>query len=150
MNVHELNRKQLVELKQSYLVRLADEGNFISVIYDNGEEERNPSYSEMADADTLVPDDIIFDTYSGTCFSTDDFSEDSNSMVNEDDIRRSLEIAFDTLYVWIEERDVRSISEALVDEVNKEIEGRQIKDPSNQDIMICVVSALKNKLGLED
>lgn len=62
MNVNELSREQLVELKQNYLCELADKRNGEGV-----------SYGELASADELVSDDEIFDYYSGTDFVTEDF-----------------------------------------------------------------------------
>ena len=57
MNVHELQRDQLIELKQRYLC-----------------EHGNPSWGEMADSDELVADQVIFDEYEGVDFTEDDFS----------------------------------------------------------------------------
>lgn len=72
MTVHELNRKQLIELKQSYMFRLADEGIFGEVVYDD-EKYEEPSYDDMANADSLVPDEVIFEHYGGIEFTEDDF-----------------------------------------------------------------------------
>ena len=57
MNVHELTRDQLNELKQAYICELL----------------ANPSWGDLADAETL-PDDIIFEHYDGVVFGEDDFS----------------------------------------------------------------------------
>lgn len=57
MNVHELQRDQLIELKQRYLC-----------------EHGNPSWGEMADSDELVADQVIFDEYEGVDFTEDGFS----------------------------------------------------------------------------
>ena len=77
MNVYELNREQLIELKQNYLEQLSNEGVLNEVLY--GKEEMDDmsdgvSYGELADADNLVPDAILFDHYEGYEFSADDFS----------------------------------------------------------------------------
>lgn len=61
MTVKELNREQLIQLKQNFL----DEEN-----YRNGE---GTSYGELAAADELVSDETIFNEYSGYVFSEDDF-----------------------------------------------------------------------------
>ena len=61
MNVKELSRDQIEELKQEYLTRKMDE---------NGE---TPSYEELALADQTISDDEIFEEYAGTEFSPDDF-----------------------------------------------------------------------------
>lgn len=70
MTVHELSSEQILELKQNYLQMLADEGNFASVLNVDYDE---PSYSDLANADEIVPDDIIFTHYDGYCFVPDDF-----------------------------------------------------------------------------
>lgn len=62
MHVSELNKEQLLELKQNYL----DE-HLIEV------EGRTASMNELADADELIGDDIIYDAYANTDFEEDDF-----------------------------------------------------------------------------
>ena len=62
MTVYELNREQLIELKQAYLTRVLDE---------RGE---SPSYGELASADEIISDDEIYEAYAGTDFVRDDFS----------------------------------------------------------------------------
>lgn len=70
MNVHELNKEQKLELKQRYLGMLADEGNYASVLNVDYDE---PSLNDLANADDIVPDDIIFTHYEDTYFVPDDF-----------------------------------------------------------------------------
>lgn len=70
MNVTELNRDQLIELKQSYLDVLNESGEHEEVV--------GVSYDELANADEIVPDDVIFDNYSGVVFCDDDFSCSAN------------------------------------------------------------------------
>lgn len=72
MDVTELSREQIIELKRDYLVRLADEGCYSEVV---GVEWDEPTYSELAAADEIVPDDVIFENYADTVFCEDDFSE---------------------------------------------------------------------------
>lgn len=70
MNVHDLTREHLVQLKERYLINLANEGTFAQVMnvdYDS------PSYHDMMNADELVPDDVIFNEYESTEFTEDDF-----------------------------------------------------------------------------
>ena len=70
VDVHDLCRDCLVELKQDYLVQLADEGVFAEVMevdYDF------PALDDFADADDLVPDDVVFEHYAGIGFVPDDF-----------------------------------------------------------------------------
>lgn len=62
MKIRELNRGQLIELKQSYL-----SDKMLR------EEDRTPSYGELADADELVSDEEIFAQHDDTSFSPDDF-----------------------------------------------------------------------------
>lgn len=70
MKVTELNREQLTQLKQRYLGILADEGTFAEVLDVDYDE---PSYSDLANADEIVPDDVIFDHYEGSNFVEEDF-----------------------------------------------------------------------------
>ena len=70
MDVLELSRDQLTELKQNYLTQLADEGNYASVLNVDYDE---PSLNDLANADDIVPDDIIFTHYEDTYFVPDDF-----------------------------------------------------------------------------
>ena len=62
MRVTELNAAQMEELKQNYLTNSLLET-----------EDRTPSYNELANAAEIVPDWIIFEEYSDTIFSNDDF-----------------------------------------------------------------------------
>ena len=70
MTYDELTPDQKFQVKQGYMMKLADEGNFMVVIYGGGE-ERGPSYGEIADADRLVPDDLVRD---GTLYTKEDFA----------------------------------------------------------------------------
>lgn len=70
MRVTELSLDQLVELKQNYLSELADDGSFAEVMDCDYNE---PSYSDLANADDIVPDDVVFRNYEGVCFVPDDF-----------------------------------------------------------------------------
>lgn len=70
MNVTELTREQLTELKCNYLEQLADEGTFAEVL---DVDYNEPSYYDLANADGIVPDCVIFKNYEGVCFVNDDF-----------------------------------------------------------------------------
>lgn len=70
MTVHELNRDQLVQLKQHYLCQLAEEGCYAEV---RGVDYDEPSYGDLADADDIVPDDVIFRNYDYVYFTEEDF-----------------------------------------------------------------------------
>lgn len=70
MEVRELSKEQMHELKENYLIKLADEGTFAEVV---GVDYDAPSYGDLADADEIVPDDAIFREYEGVDFVPDDF-----------------------------------------------------------------------------
>ena len=57
MSVYELNKNQLIELKQNYLCEV----------------QENVSYGELCDADNIVSDEEIFQAYSCMDFSSEDF-----------------------------------------------------------------------------
>lgn len=80
MTVKDLDRQQMIELKQQYLSELSDEGNLNAVIYDKPELDETSegvSYDELARADELVSDEVIYDHFAGVYFSDEDFSETS-------------------------------------------------------------------------
>lgn len=56
--VRDLSRDELSELKQSYACEKIKGGNI--------------SYWELIDSEN-IPDEVIFEHYSGVCFSEDDF-----------------------------------------------------------------------------
>lgn len=62
MSVYELNKDQMVELKERHLT---------NHIYET--EDRDVSMSELVQADEIVSDDDIYDNYGGIDFSEDDF-----------------------------------------------------------------------------
>lgn len=70
MDVRELSKDQMLELKQNYLTKLADEGSYAEVMNCDYNE---PSYHDLANADEIVPDDVIFREYEGIHFVMDDF-----------------------------------------------------------------------------
>lgn len=70
MLVQELSREQLHELKERYLIELADCGQYAEVV---GVDWDAPSWGELAAADEIVPDDVIFEEYGDTWFVMDDF-----------------------------------------------------------------------------
>lgn len=61
MKVIELRRKQLVELKQAYLIRRLEE---------NGE---MLTCSDLANADEIIPDKVVFRLFADVEFPDDDF-----------------------------------------------------------------------------
>lgn len=70
MSVHDLNREQLIELKCDYMVQLVNEGTFREVTNSDCDE---PSYGHYANADEIIPDDMIFEHYEGYVFTDEDF-----------------------------------------------------------------------------
>lgn len=70
MTVHELNREQLVQLKQDYLCQLADCGEFAEIV---GVDYDEPSWGDLMLADEIVPDDVIFRNYDDVYFVEEDF-----------------------------------------------------------------------------
>ena len=63
MTLQELSKDQLHEVKERYLIKLADEGTFAEVI---GVDYDEPSYWDLANADDIVPDDVIEREYGDT------------------------------------------------------------------------------------
>ncbi|MCR4773044.1 MAG: hypothetical protein K5854_01625 [Prevotella sp.] len=70
MDVRELNKDQLTELKQAYLGQLADSGEFAEVM---GVDYDEPSYEDLAFVDDKLSDEFIFEHYEGMDFEEDDF-----------------------------------------------------------------------------
>ena len=62
MTVFDLNTEQMICLKQNYLTE-----HLLEV------EGRSPSWGELANVDSIVDDEIIFDNYSHFDFTEDDF-----------------------------------------------------------------------------
>jgi len=54
------NRDEMIQLKQQYLCELADCGEFAEVV---GRDYDAPSWGDLADADEIVPDDVILRRY---------------------------------------------------------------------------------------
>lgn len=70
MDVRDLSREQLIQLKQAYLTDLANEGTFAEVV---GRDYDEPSYGDLADADDIVPDEVVFRQWENTNFIEEDF-----------------------------------------------------------------------------
>ena len=71
MEYSELTERQKTQLAGDYLVRLADEGVFAEVM---GVDYDAPSYGDMAEALSLVPEDVMEREFGGISFTEDDFS----------------------------------------------------------------------------
>ena len=70
MDVRELSREQLIELKEHYMIELVNEGTYAEVM---GVDWDEPSMGEIAAADELISDEVIFENYAGYIFGSDDF-----------------------------------------------------------------------------
>lgn len=66
MTVRELSRSQLVELKENHLCQT----------------QENVSYGELADANSIISDEEIFEEYDGYYFTSDDFFVSKESILN--------------------------------------------------------------------
>lgn len=62
MSVYELNREQLIQLKQNYIME------------QNEADGKSTYWSDLADADDIVTDEEIFGAYGGYAFTEDDFA----------------------------------------------------------------------------
>lgn len=71
MDVRELSRAQLTELKGDYMCRMAEEGMFAEIF---GVDYDHPSWGDIANADEIVPDDVVFREYEFVNFVEGDFS----------------------------------------------------------------------------
>lgn len=78
MTVYELNRPKLILLKESYYSELVNEGTFSEV---TGKEYDEPSWADLANIDSEVPDEVIFNRYDGVTFSDDDFFDEYDDVV---------------------------------------------------------------------
>ena len=75
MTFDELTPEQKIQVKQNYMVRLADKGMLMQFLQgEEHEEERGPSWDEMADADKLIPDDLM--RREGVDYVEDDFGHE--------------------------------------------------------------------------
>lgn len=68
--VLDCNRDQLIALKQQYLCMLADSGEYREA---TGFDRDEPAWGDLAAADEIVPDLIIFNYFDGVTFTEDDF-----------------------------------------------------------------------------
>lgn len=92
----ELTDEQKLQVKQDYLVRLADKDMFIKTMkqwhpdaYGNEDDkERAPSWGEMADADELVPDDVM--RQEGVEYVSGDFGREEGSQQDKNEIETTV------------------------------------------------------------
>lgn len=76
MTVRELNRNELIELKQKYY----------------SQKEGNVSYREMATVDRLVTDKEIFSAFENVEFTEEDFFCNLDKEINSNDIEEEEEL----------------------------------------------------------
>ena len=76
MTLQDLSKDQIIELKIRYLYELVNEGTFAEVM---GVDYDEPSYGDLANADEIVPDDVIEKEYGDTFFVEEDFYCASNN-----------------------------------------------------------------------
>lgn len=87
MKFDELSPEQKLQVKQDYLVRLADKGKLVEFLFGEGYEvERGPTWDELEDADNLVSDDII--RKEGVDYVEGDFGPDGYEVRDCDKILR--------------------------------------------------------------
>ena len=70
MTVAQLNPNQMIQVKQRYLIELANEGQFAEI---TGLEHPYPTWYDLAKADQIVPDFVVLRDYDGIDFVDDDF-----------------------------------------------------------------------------
>lgn len=96
MSFDELTEEQKLQVKQNYLVRLADKDMFVKTMKewhpeDYGNEdpkERGPSWGEMSDADKLVPDDVM--RQDGVEYVPGDFGREEGSQQDKNEIETAV------------------------------------------------------------
>jgi len=82
MQWDDLNPEQKYDVKENYMVRLAEEGRFIKTIYgENSDEpaERGPTQGELCLADQLISDEEMKLECKGIEFVAEDFSSSTCS-----------------------------------------------------------------------
>lgn len=62
MTVRELNRDQMIQLKQNYIIEK------------NAKRNKPVFYTDLSWVDDIIDDDLMFDIYGSVEFSEDDFS----------------------------------------------------------------------------
>lgn len=72
MDVHNLPKECVLELKLNYILELDEEGTFGDIVY-NDPDYGHPCWGDIADADEIIPDDVVFEHYDGIDFVKDDF-----------------------------------------------------------------------------
>lgn len=68
--VDDLNRQQIIELKQMFITELVnnnDFSRFTQLDYDE------PTFADWNNADNLISDDVVYEHYDGVLFTDDDF-----------------------------------------------------------------------------
>ena len=81
MTVYDLNRDQLVELKQHMITE------------ENDRRGEGTSYGELADADNIISDEEVFAKYGGTVFFPDDFASSSDEEYEDEEYALDADIS---------------------------------------------------------
>lgn len=84
MTIYDLNRDQLIELKQRYYIDYVNE---------------NPSYGELADVDNLVSDKEVYDVYANTYFVPEDFASSSDEEYEDAEYSFSVDLSGTPEYI---------------------------------------------------
>ena len=138
MNVHELTRDQMIQLKQAYLTKLDEEGTLNEVLYNDPNELTGLTYDELANADTLVPDAIVYNEYAGYEFVPEDFS-----LANPD----TLTIEVSNINWDIDDDDIIERFDSLTDDNGLPYTSKDFGLPSN---VILQMSKAKYEDMVED
>lgn len=120
MTFDELTPEQKLQVKQDYLVRLADKGILMQFLQgDEHEEERGPSWDELADADSLVSDDIM--RKEGVDYVEGDFGPDGYEVRDCDKILRWA-LKYITLENMMEDTGTSLLNEASMSTARKALD----------------------------
>ena len=84
MTVYDLNRDQLIELKQRYYIENVNE---------------YPSYGELADVDNLVSDKEVYDEYACVDFTQEDFASSSDEEYEDAEYQFSVDLSGTPEYI---------------------------------------------------
>jgi hypothetical protein len=125
-----LTEEQKLQAKQNYLISLADKAMFIKTMkqwhtdaYGNeDDEERSPSYGEMADADKLVSDDVM--RQEGVEYVPDDFEREGPKPMEKKGIETTVVRGIPQ---WAVDYFVNAETSALDDEDLKLVKGYEKK-----------------------
>lgn len=140
MSFDELNEDQKLQVKQDFLVLLADKDMFVKTMRKwhpkeyvaEEEEERGPSWDELADAGRLVPDDAM--RQEGVEYVPGDFGDDGSKSL----AKKGIGIAVvEGIPQWAVNYFVNADASALDDEDRKLVAGYEKKIRGEGLRLIC-------------